>query len=556
MDILLKYIAFCLTVVAISCDNPEAVILAKVETMQVLEVTDHTALCKGRIIDKGNSTIARYGIELDDGSGFKQFLRTMTSGNDFGVQFNNLVPNKTYKYRAFVDDGTMQYGSEKQFTTLPQMVSDVVIDPIMISENSAIVNFSRIAPYKEWGVHYSETSATQNSSVKKENLQSDIILDGLKPNTKYDILPYVMDNNSNIIYLDKISFTTLDPSAVKVAGVHNMHPIEQLRFVKYSIVKRTEPYYTAYRSLIKEADLIIDNKQEHNAIENFYIPGYYQDPVTHRKNVAGMDSDAYAAYATALAYRLSGDKKYGEKSLYFLKAWYTINKAYSGYDGELALARSACGLLIAAELMNDTELWSVVERNQFNRWVVDVYQKSGNSIRNRKNNWADWGRYASLLSASITENRAEVNENVRLIKSDLFTKIAPDGHMPEEVGRNADGMWYTYFSLSPLTAASWIAYNITGENIFELESSEGASIKKAVDFLLYYVQRPSEWPWHENPTKGNPSKWPGNLVEALNGIYNNQAYSNYVAGSRPIIYKDHFTWTFPTLMPLSLTDYK
>lgn len=556
MKILFKYIVILLTVVVISCDTPEAVTLAKVETMEVLDLTDHTALCKGRITNKGSKTIARYGIVLDDGSGFKQFLRTMTSGNDFGVQFNNLIPNQTYRYRAFVDDGTIQYGAEKQFTTVAQMVSDVTIDPIMISENSVLITFSRIAPYKEWGVHYSETSATPESSVKKENFQADVIVDGLKPNTKYDVLPYVIDNNSHVIYLDKISFQTLDPSAVKVAGVHNMHPIEQLRFVKYNIVRRVEPYSTAYRSLIKDADLIIDSEQEHNAIADFYIPGYYQDPVTHRANVAGMDNDAYAAYATALAYRLSGDTKYGEKALYFLKAWYTINKSYSGYDGQLAMARSACGLVIAAELMNGTELWGVVEQNQFNRWVQEVYQKSGNSIRNRKNNWADWGRYASLLSASITENNADVNENIRLIKSDLFIKIAPDGHMPEEVGRNADGMWYTYFSLSPLTAAVWIAYNITGENIFEMESNEGASIQKAVDFLLEHVKDPSKWEWHDNPTKGSPTKWPGNLMEALYDIYKNQEYVDYVAGSRPIVYKDHFTWTFPTLMPLSLTDYK
>lgn len=557
MKDLLKYLTLFLVVIALSCDKTESVVPAKVETVEVVDITDHTALCRGRIIDKGSGAISRYGIELDDGSGYTRHFRTMTSGNDFGVQFTNLVPNTTYTYRAFIDDGTIQYGAEKQFTTLGQMVAEVTIDPVMISENSSIVNFSRILPYKEWGVHYSETAVTRDSPVKKETLQADLIIDGLKPKTTYNVLPYVIDNSSNKIYLDEISFVTSDPSAVKQPGVHNMHPLEQLRHVKYNIVRRIEPYHTAYRKLIGDADAIIDQGQEDNAIVDFHIPGYYTDPDTHRANVAGMVSDSYAAYATALAYRLSGDKKYGEKAVYFLKAWYTTNKTYSGSDGALAMTRAGCGLMIAAELMTDTKLWGAVEQAQFNRWVKDVYQKSGNSIRNRKNNWADWGRYASILSASLTENRAEANENVRLMKSDLFVKIAPDGHMPEEVGRNADGTWYTYFSLSPLTAAAWIAYNMTGENILTMESSTGASIEKAIDYLLYYVERPTEWPWHSNPTKGNPAKWPGNLVEALYGIYKNPAYTNYVRGSRPIVYHDHhFTWTFPTLMPLSLTKYK
>jgi hypothetical protein len=128
--------------------------------------------------------------------------------------------------------------------------------------------------------------------------------------------------------------------------------------------------------------------------------------------------------------------------------------------------------------------------------------------------------------------------------------------MPEEVTRNADGTWYTYFSLSPMTAACWIAYNMTGENIFEMVSPEGASIEKAINYLLYYIKNPGEWPWYHKNTAGHPHSWPGNLVEAMHGIYKNPDYTGYVAGSRPIIYKDHhFTWTFPTLMPLSLTGY-
>lgn len=557
MKHLFKYLILFLMLVSLSCDKSEALTAVKVKTTEVVNITDYTALCIGKFIGERSGTITRYGIALDDGSGFQRFYRTMTSGDEFGVQFNNLVPATAYKYRAFVEEGTtIRYGVVKQFSTLSRMVPDVVIDPVTISENSVIVRFSRTAPYKEWGVHYSESSATSASPVKKETAKANIIIEGLKPDTKYEVRPYVVDENDKTIFLDEISFTTLDPLAVDVADVHNMHPIEQLRFVKYSIVKRMEPYYSAYRSLVREADRIIDQEMEHHAISDFHIPGYYKDPETHKANVAGMDSDSYAAYATALAYRLSGEEKYGKKAVYFLKAWSTINKSYSGYDGALAMARSGCGLAIAAELMTDTELWGIIERNQFNNWIKGVYRKSGNEIRNRKNNWADWGRYASILSASLTEDMAGANENVRLIKSDLFDKIAPDGHMPEEVKRGADGTWYTYFSLSPLTAAGWIGFNMTGENIFEMESGDGASIKKAVDYLLYYVQNRDKWPWHPDPTNGSPSKWPGNLVEALYGIYENPAYINYVQGSRPIIYSDHFTWSFPTLMPLSLTGYK
>lgn len=560
-----KYLILLLSVVVVSCsDRPEMIRPTLVETLEVVDITDQTAMTKGRIMDKGSGSISGLGIELNDGNGYVRHSRTVISDNEFGVQFTGLSPNKTYRYRAYVEDGTTQYGEEKQFTTLTGAPSLASIDPISITLNSAIVDFtSVVGRYKEWGVHYSETEATTADPSKSETAQASIIIDGLKPNTTYNILPYFVDNQSQTSYLEKFSFTTTSLSS-DGPGVHNTHPIEQLRHVKYNVVRKVEPYYTAYGRLIRDADDLIEQEYQENAVSHLEIPGYYSDKEGHVAANAALVNDSYAAYANALSFRLSGDKKYGEKAIYVLNAWANKNKTYSGSDGALSIARAGSGLMIAAELMSGTELWSTPERNQFISWVTNVYQKAGNSIRFKDtngnlilNNWADWGRYASILSASFTENRAEVDENIQMIKSDLFRKIAPDGHMPDEVGRGGTGTWYTYFSLSPLTAASWIAYNITGDNLFELQSAEGASIKKAVDYILYYSRNPTEWPWDPNPERGTPQKWPGNIVEALYGVYNDADYRSYVVGSRPIIYNDHhFTWTFPTLMPLSLTGYK
>lgn len=557
-----RYLILLLSIIIVSCtDKEETIRPAMVETLEVVDITDQTAMAKGRITDRGSGPISELGIELNDGNGYVQYYRTVISSNEFGVQFTGLSPDKTYRYRAYANGGTVHLGEEKQFTTRPASPSIASTDPISITLNSAIVDFTRVVGrYKEWGVHYSETDATTADPSKKESAQASIIIDGLKPNTKYNILPYLVDNQSQTIYLEKFSFTT---TPLLSNGVHNTHPIVQLRHVKYNIARRVEPFLMAYGRLIRDADEIIDQEEEENAVADFHVPGYYGNEEAHRAAVASLVGDSYASYANALAYRLSGDKKYGEKAIYFLNAWSSKNKKYSGADGHLAMTRAGSGLMIAAELMSGTELWSAAEHNQFKYWVIDVYEKAGNAIRFKVNgttilnNWADWGRYASILSASFTENRAEVDENIRLIKSDLFNKISSDGHMPHEVSRGGTGTWYTYFSLSPLTAALWIAYNITGENIFTLESAQGASIKKAVDYLLYYSKNPTEWPWDPNPERGSPQKWPGNLVEALAGIYNDPAYRSYVAGSRPVVYNDHhFTWTFPTLMPLSLTGYE
>ncbi|MGB4415963.1 MAG: alginate lyase family protein [Paludibacter sp.] len=335
-------------------------------------------------------------------------------------------------------------------------------------------------------------------------------------------------------------------------GQRGMYPKCQIDFVKAQINKEREPYYSAYLQLMHYADSI--QNMTHNALCNFAVPGYYDKPLEHRANSLALQHDAFGAYCSALAYQLSGNKKYGEKACYFLDAWSFINKSYSEHDGVLVMTYSGSALMIAAELMSDEDVWK--NKNKFKTWVTQVYQRASNTIRTDKNNWGDWGRFGSLLAASFLNDKTEIAENVRLIKSDIFDKIAVDGSMPEETKRGSNGIWYTYFSLAPMTAASWIVYNLTHENLFTLEK-EGRSIKKALDYLFYYNLHPTEWKWNEKPNIGTPELWPGNLFEAMAGIYNETEYANYVNNHRPIIYPTHhFAWSFPTLMPIKFGTYK
>ncbi len=335
-----------------------------------------------------------------------------------------------------------------------------------------------------------------------------------------------------------------------------MHPKQQIDFVKKQIKKGVQPYSQAYSQLILKASEAL-NAQDH-AIANFAVPGFYDNPEEHVKNSQSLQTDAFNAYACALAYALGKEEKYAVKAAQILKSWSTVNKTYSEHDGALVMAYSGSGLVIAGDLIKGYKGWSVGDKAQFDVWVRYVYKKACDQIRNHTNNWADWGRFGSILSADYLNDEAEIAENIRLIKSDLFNKIAEDGSMPEETRREENGLWYTYFSLTPITAACWIAYNRTGENLFVLEQ-DGKSIKKALDYLFYYNQHPDEWKWFENPKQGTPDSnyptegvfWPGDLMEAMGAFYDDSKFIEYVTPHRPIIYgAHHYAWTFPTLMPV------
>ena len=111
-----------------------------------------------------------------------------------------------------------------------------------------------------------------------------------------------------------------------------------------------------------------------------------------------------------------------------------------------------------------------------------------------------------------------------------------------------------------MTASCWVIYNTTGENLFKLEK-DGTSIKKALDYLLFYNTHPEQWAWFKNPATGNVHTavgfWPANLLEAMRNIYHEPQYEVYVAPYRPIVYPRHdYAWTYPTLFPVSLEGYQ
>lgn len=337
-----------------------------------------------------------------------------------------------------------------------------------------------------------------------------------------------------------------------------MHPKEQLDFVKKQLKEKKEPYVSAFRLLIEKADSSLN--VSHHAVEDFAVPGFYQDKVNHRRLSLGLQTDGISAYSCALAYELTGKKKYAYKALYFLNSWASVNKKYSQLDGSLVMSYSGTTLMIAADLLKNCKRWKATDRDKFDWWTKNVFRHAANSIRFRNNNSGDWSRFASLLADAYLNDEEDFQENVRLMKKDLFDKIAEDGHMVEEVKREKNGIWYTYFSLAPITASMWVIYNETSENLF-FEEKNGTSVKKALDYLLYHNQHPEEWKYFKNPVTGNVNTiygfWPTNLLEAMSNIYNSDAYRDYVKPYRPIQYDEHdYSWVFPTLMPLSLTGYK
>ncbi|MDR2627644.1 MAG: alginate lyase family protein [Dysgonamonadaceae bacterium] len=332
----------------------------------------------------------------------------------------------------------------------------------------------------------------------------------------------------------------------------------QINFVASKIEARIEPWYSAGNNLIQVVNSYAN--RQHAATEDFHTPPFYGDSDENFDAKSGLTLDAHAAHANALAYALTGNETYAQKAIYFLNAWSTVNKTITENDSAgnatgtvLTASNLMPGVLIAADLLMGHDIWTTSDKAQFKTWIQQVMLPCANSIKGKSNNWGDWGVFAAASSYHLLGDKEKLLTEINRMKTRIDIHQDDDGSMPQETRRGVNGLWYTYFALTPITLSAQLAYNTTGQDLFNYTSENGKSIKKALDYLKYYHLHKSEWPWYPMTDSPTTKDAPSDLFEAMNNFYNRE-YESLVSPFRPVkggykgSRKSHTGWEFPTLM--------
>nr|WP_231891332.1 alginate lyase family protein [Paenibacillus swuensis] len=199
--------------------------------------------------------------------------------------------------------------------------------------------------------------------------------------------------------------------------------------------------------------------------------------------------------------------------------------------------------------------WSTEGKTAFANWVDTVYiAKVANYIKNHENNWGDWGTYGAMAAYYYRDDTVNLNNEITRLNGKIDKSIAADGSMPKETARGDGGLRYTYFALAPMTAAAHIAKEATGTDLFQWTSPSGRTLKSALDYLLYYLKNPGQWPHYTNPgVPDTTAMWSYDLFEAMSSYYDDPDYESYAAERRSIIYVGHhYAWSFPTITKVGI----
>ncbi|NLR57464.1 cell wall anchor protein [Chitinophaga polysaccharea] len=145
----------------------------------------------------------------------------------------------------------------------------------------------------------------------------------------------------------------------------------------------------------------------------------------HRENYGQLYNDIAAAYATALRWKVSGDKLYAEKSIQIMNAWSARLKRIAGNnDANLAAGLYGYQFANAAEIMRSYSGWAPADFRRFQQMMRNVFYPMNHSFLTRRERcmshfYANWDLCVmnSILAIGVLcDDRDLYNEAIGYFK--------------------------------------------------------------------------------------------------------------------------------------------
>lgn len=231
-----------------------------------------------------------------------------------------------------------------------------------------------------------------------------------------------------------------------------------------------------------------------------------------------IDKIADAVGALAAAWHLHRDEAAARRAGEWLRAWFVtpatrmnphleyaqVRLGHNGNKGSPAGmldTRVFAQVIDGLRLLEDSPALTPAEHAAIRAWFAAYLQwfttaKNALAERAAKNNHGSW-YFAQVIPMARYVGRDDLaRELVGESKALLSRQIQPDGSQPEEI-RRVDGLGYSRFNLEAQAIVARHAKAL-GIDLWNYTAPNGASLRKALDFLKPYNQAPEKWPHTQN----------------------------------------------------------
>jgi hypothetical protein len=238
-----------------------------------------------------------------------------------------------------------------------------------------------------------------------------------------------------------------------------------------------------------------------------------------KRNPANRTSDRRAlgsmigtVETLALAWYFTSDEVYSDKATQLLRAWFLDPKTRMNPNFEFAQAvpgintgrgigliemAGMTSLIDSVGLLAGSKSWTKADQHGLQKWFTEFVQwmqqsKNGRDEAAAKNNH---GTYYDLELATFALfiGRSELASNLlsAVPEKRIARQIEPDGRQPLELARtNAWG--YSVGNLRGLISLAQLGDKF-GIDVWHYKTSDGRSIRKAIDCLVAFANGEREW---------------------------------------------------------------
>ena len=266
------------------------------------------------------------------------------------------------------------------------------------------------------------------------------------------------------------------------------------------------------------------------------------------KNISddeNLGSLVKAVESLSLAYYITNETKYSDKAAQLLKVWFldestkmNPNLNYSQFipgksEGRgtgiidthwFAIIIDDLGLLESSkswtkEDNSNIKLWF----NQYLDWLIS--SKNGKDEAKATNNHGSWYDVQVVSIALFLDKEDLAKKYLEDVKTKRISiQIETDGKQPLELVRTTS--WhYSVFNLEALTKLAILGDKM-GVDLWNYESPEGGSIRKALDFVLLYSLNIKEWKYPQIKEIQTSSLYP--LLLAAKRNFDEKTYSDWI----------------------------
>jgi hypothetical protein len=219
-----------------------------------------------------------------------------------------------------------------------------------------------------------------------------------------------------------------------------------------------------------------------------------------------------AAELVTLAYSVTKNEKYSEKAAQLLRVWFldpatkmnpNLNHAQyipginTGRGIGIIETRYIFKVLDAVTLLRSSSAWKPGDDKRMTQWLEEYYRwltahQYGIDESTEKNNHGTWYD-VQTVSLALFLGKPEIARTLleQATVKRIAAQIEPDGSQPLELARTRS--WS--YSVMNLTAMFHLATlgDIAGVDLWNYRSDSGASIGRALDYLLPFVGNMKAW---------------------------------------------------------------